>query len=305
MNPSILTIFKSQPAGINFECTMTEFETLYQEFMQSFPEKRGIVLRLDDQPYGDLKVNHYLEFFAQLAPCSRTIEMVIDLFELESWLQIKIDKLDETMRRVVNLAALLLVQGDYLWIYEPILEVSHPAFPVVVKALEKLSDENFWIICGSTSFRVLTLLSGHAYSWRHQRLIPLFEAIDEHKGLQDKPQPLEKLSIKVEGRTVIIAYADILYIESVDATSYIYIRNSSFPSTMTLDELERRLQGFGFFRCHRSYIVNVQRVNEIKAWTRNSYVLLVEHDPPLEIPLSKRRYQALQSLLHSEEIESR
>ena len=34
---------------------------------------------------------------------------------------------------------------------------------------------------------------------------------------------------------------------------------------------------YGFFRCHRSYLVNMQKVQEVVRWTRNSYALRLEN----------------------------
>ncbi|MDR0435024.1 MAG: LytTR family transcriptional regulator DNA-binding domain-containing protein [Gracilibacteraceae bacterium] len=38
------------------------------------------------------------------------------------------------------------------------------------------------------------------------------------------------------------------------------------------------MKPYGFFRCHRSYIVNLQKVREIITWTRNSYGLILDDD---------------------------
>ena len=46
---------------------------------------------------------------------------------------------------------------------------------------------------------------------------------------------------------------------------------------------------FGFFRCHRSYIVNLQKVREVITWTRNSYSLILENKEKTSIPLSKAK----------------
>ncbi len=49
-----------------------------------------------------------------------------------------------------------------------------------------------------------------------------------------------------------------------------HVREGDYVCAMTLSEREARLTGFGFFRCHRSYLVKLQRVREVITWTRNS-----------------------------------
>lgn len=58
---------------------------------------------------------------------------------------------------------------------------------------------------------------------------------------------------------------------------------------------EERLEGEGFFRCHRAFLVNVQHVREIVAFTRDSLFLLLKDGK--EIPLSKHRAVELKKRL--------
>ena len=62
---------------------------------------------------------------------------------------------------------------------------------------------------------------------------------------------------------------------------------------MTLDELEQKLKNFGFYRCHRSYLVNIQKVTEIVRWTRSSYSLRLANYKEFMVPLSKAKIQEL------------
>lgn len=74
-------------------------------------------------------------------------------------------------------------------------------------------------------------------------------------------------------------------------------KGEAFPTTFTLQELEERLIYYGFFRCHRSYIVNLQKVREVITWTRNSFNLILDDDPKSSIPLSKAKMSQLKEML--------
>ena len=78
---------------------------------------------------------------------------------------------------------------------------------------------------------------------------------------------------------------------------HLHIKGEGFPTTFTLNELEERLQHFGFFRCHRSYIVNLQKVREVITWTRNSYSLILDDEKKSNIPLSKTKMAELKGML--------
>jgi ABC-2 type transport system ATP-binding protein len=58
---------------------------------------------------------------------------------------------------------------------------------------------------------------------------------------------------------------------------------------MTMDELEQNLIEFGFFRSHRSYLVNIQRIARIERYTRSSFNLTLSNPEGTTIPLAKGR----------------
>ncbi len=81
-------------------------------------------------------------------------------------------------------------------------------------------------------------------------------------------------------------------------TTYIYFDDEKLPCSLTLNELEESLRRLGFFRTHRSYLVNLQRIREVASWTRNSYNLVLDDSLKTTIPLSKARVDELKKLLN-------
>ena len=90
---------------------------------------------------------------------------------------------------------------------------------------------------------------------------------------------------------------EIDYIESYDGQANIYVKGEAFPGNFTLSHLEERIHHYGFFRCHRSYIVNLQKVREVITWTRNSYSLVLDDQEKSSIPLSKTKMAELKDML--------
>ena len=74
------------------------------------------------------------------------------------------------------------------------------------------------------------------------------------------------------------------------------MQREQYVGAFRMGDLEERLGKFGFFRCHRSYIVNMQKVRELVKWTRNSYSLKLESYPKTDIPLSKAKISELKSM---------
>ena len=82
-----------------------------------------------------------------------------------------------------------------------------------------------------------------------------------------------KVQAKSGTSTLLFDPREIDFIESVNRQNYVSVRGELYQTPSTLDELERELARFGFFRCHRSYIVNVQCIAKVERFTRNSFNL--------------------------------
>ncbi|MGO4374916.1 LytTR family DNA-binding domain-containing protein, partial [Paenibacillus sp. MCAF20] len=109
---------------------------------------------------------------------------------------------------------------------------------------------------------------------------------------------LQKIYTKKNGKVILFNPPEIDYIESVDGSILVHVDGENYDCALTLTELEQRLANFGFFRCHRSYIVNLQKIREIITWTKNSYSLRLITGKDAVVPLSRSKLQELKALLN-------
>ncbi|MCE5169139.1 LytTR family transcriptional regulator DNA-binding domain-containing protein [Paenibacillus profundus] len=107
----------------------------------------------------------------------------------------------------------------------------------------------------------------------------------------------DKIPARVEDKIVLIDPLEMNFIESQDGTSQLHVHSGMYPCSMTLTELEKKLKPFGFFRCHRSYLVNLQRVREVIIWSRNSYSLVLDDEKKSTVPLSKNKYEEMKTIM--------
>lgn len=120
--------------------------------------------------------------------------------------------------------------------------------------------------------------------------------------VMDNPQktPTElpfKIPVKLEGRVALLNPGEILYIEAMQGRTVLHTLEAQLPSQFTLSELENRLKRSGFFRAHRSFLVNLQHVQEVIPYSRNSFSLRLTDPKRTEIPLSKNAASELRDLL--------
>lgn len=120
---------------------------------------------------------------------------------------------------------------------------------------------------------------------------------DEPADIFVQPVRLEKIPTKMNDKMILFDPPEIDYIESSDGQSNIYVKGDAYPCVFKINELEERLQPFGFFRCHRSYIVNLQKVREVITYTRNSFSLVLDDQAKSSVPLSKAKMAELKEML--------
>lgn len=73
----------------------------------------------------------------------------------------------------------------------------------------------------------------------------------------------EKLSGVKEGQTYLIDQGDVYYFESVDKRCFIYTAKDIFETALKLYEIEDRFTDMGFFRCSKSQIINIAKIESL------------------------------------------
>jgi two-component system LytT family response regulator len=98
--------------------------------------------------------------------------------------------------------------------------------------------------------------------------------LDHLKGGGDY---LERLVVKTAGRISFVAVEEIDWIEAADTYVRLHVRRESYLVRGTMGGLEARLAPNKFLRIHRSTIVNLNRVKELKPLFHGEYLVQL-HD---------------------------
>ncbi len=113
--------------------------------------------------------------------------------------------------------------------------------------------------------------------------VKLFEAIDSciNSRFGDK-----FITVKYEGVTNIINISDIYYIEVLKKDCIICFENRQITVHKPISFFEEELGESGFFRAHRSYLINLRKIQSFD----NSHALLKNGET---VDVSSRRYRDL------------
>lgn len=90
------------------------------------------------------------------------------------------------------------------------------------------------------------------------------------KGNSSLDSQASRISINLGNERVFLKLGEIFFIEKNDRHTLIYCVNGKYKTRETLQELKQHL-GTGFFRSHKSYIINTDRVERIVNYPNSSY----------------------------------
>ena len=114
-----------------------------------------------------------------------------------------------------------------------------------------------------------------------------------------KPQP-SKLLLKALGRMLLVDQKDICYASIEDGVITVVTGGASGmegqSNCRTLEELLDSLDPNLFWRAHRSYLVNINRIGEVVPWFKSSYQLRMDDKKQTEIPVSRAQTKRLREL---------
>jgi DNA-binding LytR/AlgR family response regulator len=110
------------------------------------------------------------------------------------------------------------------------------------------------------------------------------------------PALAARIPVQQGGRTVLVEPDDIYYATASRGYSYLKLVDDRVLTTFTLADLERRLTA-GFFRCHRSYLVNLRHVRELVSDYQGGLVLIIDDSQRSRVEVSRRQAAALRRAL--------
>lgn len=108
---------------------------------------------------------------------------------------------------------------------------------------------------------------------------------------------LNKITVSSGEKLIVLSIDEISYIEIIEKESLIYTKDSSYTSKLKLSKWEELLPKNKFYRTHRSYIVNLDKIKEIEPWFNGTYILKIE-DLKFKVPVSRNNIKEFKELLH-------
>lgn len=124
------------------------------------------------------------------------------------------------------------------------------------------------------------------------------EALDKKRS--HTLHPLQtKVATYDEDKILFFNQSDIIMAVAKKRKVYMNVGDAEYISRYSLTELEKKLDSEMFFRSHRNYLINLQKVDNIAPWFNNSYIIhLKENGKQFEVPLSRDNVKKFKMLMN-------
>jgi two-component system response regulator LytT len=129
-----------------------------------------------------------------------------------------------------------------------------------------------------------------------ERLQKALTKARKHLTTSAKGTQAERIPVEKGGKKLLVSTDKIRFIMAKDDYSYLHTSSDRYLSTVSLAQLETRLEPYNFFRVHRRYLVNLDCVEEVTPMSGGTLQLTLAGEEE-KVPVSRRRVAGLKKAL--------
>jgi two-component system response regulator LytT len=108
-----------------------------------------------------------------------------------------------------------------------------------------------------------------------------------------------KVVVRAQNRLLLVDQRDVCFASIEGGTISVVTKAIEGEyNCRTLEELMEQLDPDGFWRAHRSFVVNIQHIREVVPWFKSSYQLRMDDRKNTEIPVSRSQTKRLRELFN-------
>ncbi|MHA6312145.1 MULTISPECIES: LytR/AlgR family response regulator transcription factor [Pantoea] len=181
---------------------------------------------------------------------------------------------------------------DGMLLAQNISQFAHKPLIVFITAWKEHAVEAFeleafdYILKPYHESRIVTMLNKLEAAGQTQQAV-------SNAAVAAVPQTVNLLK---DERIIVTDVNDIYYVEAHEKLTFVYTRRESYVMSMNITEFCSRLPEQQFFRCHRSYCVNLNKIREIEPWFNNTYLLKLR-DLEFQVPVSRSKVKLFRQLM--------
>ncbi|VYU71331.1 response regulator transcription factor [Metakosakonia massiliensis] len=182
---------------------------------------------------------------------------------------------------------------DGVLLAQNISQFAHKPFIVFITAWKEHAVEAFeleafdYILKPYQESRIISMLQKLEAAWQQQNAAVVSPVARENATI----------NLVKDERIIVTSIHDIYYAEAHEKMTFVYTRRESYVMPMNITEFCSKLPAAHFFRCHRSFCVNLDKIREIEPWFNNTYIVRLR-DLDFQVPVSRSKVKEFRQLMH-------
>lgn len=117
------------------------------------------------------------------------------------------------------------------------------------------------------------------------------------KNKNNENNILNKINLLKNDKIIVLDMDEIYYCVAKEGITCVYTKNEEYLVHSSISEFYNTLPKDKFYKCHRSYIVNITKIREIIPWFNNTYNLKL-NGIEREIPVSRSKIKKFKQLMN-------
>jgi len=138
--------------------------------------------------------------------------------------------------------------------------------------------------------------------YEEERVFKVIRKVIERKNKNQEIQShektkLERLPIPLDDKIIFISIEDILFCKVEENKVYVQTEQTAYQITESLSKVEDKLPKSKFFKTHRAYVVNIEKIKEVSPYFNHTLMLQLEGTKE-EIPVSRSKVKSFKKRLN-------
>ena len=185
---------------------------------------------------------------------------------------------------------------DGVLLAQNISQFAHKPFIVFITAWKEHAVEAFeleafdYILKPYQESRIVSMLQKLEAAWQQQQSSIVSSS-------PSAPRENDTINLVKDERIIVTPISDIYYAEAHEKMTFVYTCRESYVMPMNITEFCSKLPSSHFFRCHRSFCVNLNKIREIEPWFNNTYILRLR-DLEFQVPVSRSKVKEFRQIMH-------
>lgn len=142
-----------------------------------------------------------------------------------------------------------------------------------------------------------------------KRDIETDEVVIKYREMTDEIDTLIKfiehqsniIMVTKDGVQIVINPKEVIYLESVDGSTYLYTKDEVYKTNLSLALAEATYAGNGYFRCSKSMVLNISHISKLKSEPGNRIDAMMNNGE--HVIISRRYAKELRSILRGDKDE--